>query len=151
MDLMPFIFAVVIGLVGFVFMYLKNKQYDFYLAGPMRNIKNNNKKSFDDGSLALRNMGYTVWNPSEENDSKDTTFEEWMIKDLNQVINKCKRIALLPGWRDSIGANVEAMTALVCNKDIYELKYSKKNKIWKLNYIKNLNYCLPFNSTAKRL
>lgn len=98
--------------------FFKKPQYDFYLAGPMKGRIDGNKSVFDMVANGLRNQGKSVWSPAEQNDM-DCTFHQCMVNDIDAVIHRCKAIALLPGWKNSLGANTEALCAHVCGKNIF--------------------------------
>jgi len=102
-------------------------KFDLYLAGPMRGYEELNIPLFKKVAKDLRTQGYTIFNPGDENDTH-LSFEECMRKDLDAVVNRCKAIALLPGWRNSIGANAEVLSALVCGKKIYYVSFSSDGK-----------------------
>lgn len=97
------------------------KKYDFYLAGPMRGYPDLNRPMFIRVANLLREKGFTVWSPAEHGSYLKSSFGECMIRDLDAVINQCDGIALLPGWRESIGANAEMFCAFVCNKEATEI------------------------------
>lgn len=124
------------------------EQFDFYLAGPMRNYKNKNKDMFITVATLLRDDGFTVFNPGEVNDD-GMTFEECMDVDLNAVINRCKNIAFLPGWRDSLGANTEALVAFVCGKEAYQTRLIKKGTQLKLKRISLVKRTLPYKTKRR--
>ncbi len=44
------------------------------------------------------------------NGNKTITYEDWLATDI-YWLSKCDAIHLLPGWRDSKGANIEFMVA----------------------------------------
>ncbi len=97
------------------------KKYDLYLAGGMRGYKDLNKPLFALAARLLRKQGFTVWSPSEHKSYLQLSFAQVISIDLNKVINNCRGIALLPGWRESLGANIEAFTAFVCGKEAMEV------------------------------
>ncbi len=97
--------------------FAKKKEYDFYLAGPMRGYPNLNKDTFTAVAEGIRNLGLTVWSPAEQPSYLKLSFAECMTLDLNQVIHQCRKIAFLPGWRESLGANMEAFAAFACKKE----------------------------------
>ena len=126
----------------------EEKQFDFYLAGPMRNYKDKNKSVFLKVATLLREEGYTVFNPGEVNDS-GMTFEECMSVDLDSVINRCKGIAFLPGWRDSLGANTEALVAVVCGKEAYQTRLIKNGTQLRLKRIGLVKKTLPYKTKRR--
>ena len=97
------------------------KRYDFYLAGPMRVYPNLNKAMFTRVAEGLRVMGLTVWSPSEQDSYLKSSFAQCMTLDLNKVINDCRKIAFLPGWKESLGANMEAFAAFACAKEAIQI------------------------------
>lgn len=127
--------------------------YDFYIGGPMRGYKDLNKPMFTLAANLLRRMGFTVWSPSEHKSYLQLSFGQVMTIDLNKIINECQKIALLPGWRRSLGANAEVFSAFVCNKEAVEIIFNKGKvecsdchvpKIVELMSIDLNNYCLPY-------
>ena len=97
------------------------KKYDLYLAGRMRGKPNLNRPMFVKVAESLRGRGYSVWNPAEHDSYLESSYAECMTMDLNAVINECDGMALLPGWRSSLGANVEVLSAFVCGKKCFEI------------------------------
>ena len=124
------------------------EQFDFYLAGPMRNYENKNKAMFLKVATLLRKQGYTIFNPGEVNDD-GMTFEECMTVDLDAVINRCRGIAFLPGWRDSLGANTEAIAAFVCGKVAYKTRLIKKGTEVSLRKIGLAKRTLPYKTKRR--
>jgi len=121
----------------------RHKLYDFYLAGPMRGIPELNKPLFNEVAGILRKMGFTVFNPSEVNDD-DMSFEECMYIDLNAIVNKCKRVAVLRGWRKSVGSNVEVLTAFACGKPVDEIRFHEPEKTVTLVPLNTSKLVLPY-------
>lgn len=145
-----FIFVVIaVFLVEILFRRRKRRQYDFYLAGPMRSYPNGNKEMFLKAAAWLRKQGFSVWNPAEQNDG-NKNFHSCIAKDLNAIINQCRGIVLLPGWRNSLGANAEALTAYVCGKPAQFLSITT---ISKYIYLQDLDLektlTLPFSNDTK--
>lgn len=102
--------------------------YDFYLAGPMRGYKDGNKREFIRVANLLRKRGLTIWNPAERNDSHQS-FSECIKNDLIAIMYECKAIALLPGWLNSLGANIEAYCGYVSGKDFVNIVYMPDEQI----------------------
>lgn len=122
----------------------KKKKYDFYLGGPMRGYQELNKKMFTLIAHMLREKGFTVWSPSEHESYLKLSFGECMTADLNAVINECRKIALLPGWRDSLGANMEAFAAFACGKEAVEVKPNEDKTDFDLAPLSLSQYRLPY-------
>lgn len=112
----------------------------------MRHYLHLNKPMFTLVARLLRNKGFTVWNPSEHKSYLELSFAKCMILDLNAVINKCKRIVMLPGWRNSLGANIEAFSAFACDKEVLEVVLnSDGTEIFGLDRFTLSNYRLPYH------
>lgn len=126
------------------------KEYDFYVAGPMRGKLNGNKDMFDRVASFLRSQGHSVWSPAEQND-RDSTFSQCMINDINAVIRLCKAIVLLPQWDKSLGANTEALCAYVCGKQIFLINTCIDSFVLVESSIESFTkiLSLPFNPSHK--
>jgi len=127
----------------------KKFRYDFYLAGPMRGYPEMNTPLFNRAAKRLRDQGYTVFNPAEVND-EHLSFEECMTVDLDAVVNQCNAIAILPGWRDSIGSNGEVFTAFLCGKDVFEVDLESDPDLVVLTKVLTENYKLPYKKQTRR-
>lgn len=110
----------------------KTKAQSVYVAGPMAGYEDFNFPLFAATTELLRGEGFRVVSPAEldedgffEGTDKETfsvrpdARAKYMERDLPHVID-CDAIALLPGWQESTGANIELMTALVCGKEVWE-------------------------------
>lgn len=90
-----------------------------YLAGPMRNIEDNNFAAFQSASEDLRGRGYIVWSPHEQFELYDPTqhgpneLRHYMRVDLPAVLN-ADAIVVLPGWNNSVGTRLEMRVARDC-------------------------------------
>ena len=106
------------------------RKYDVYLAGPMRGFAESNFPAFRLYAGKLREAGYRVWNPAENEDS-NMTYEQCMRLDLDAVVNKCSSVVLLPGetWKNSVGASAEVTAANVCGKSVYQIVDTKNGGI----------------------
>jgi len=99
-----------------------------YLAGPMRNIKHFNFPAFHSAAKTLRSWDYEVVSPAEHDlhkgfdpvgddlngteDLEELGFDlvDSLLWDFKQVMT-VDGIVLLPGWRNSRGANAELAVA----------------------------------------
>jgi len=122
----------------------RSRKYDFYLGGPMRGYPQLNAKMFTLISHMLRTKGFTVWNPSEHDSYLQLSFGQCMIADLNAVINECRKVVLLPGWRDSLGANIEVFVAFACNKDVFEIVLNDERTDFEFVSVDVSEYILPY-------
>lgn len=85
-----------------------------YLAGPMTGYKDHNYPMFFRAAAELRIAGYAVMNPAEIRPrlfALKKTRREILTEDL-QLLLTCQGVALLPGWEESQGANLERATAV---------------------------------------
>lgn len=88
-----------------------------YLAGPMTGLPDFNRPAFHAAAAALRSAGYEVVNPAELDESEPITdpdgtgaWERYMRRDIPHLC-KCDAVALLPGWTESQGAQLESLIA----------------------------------------
>lgn len=121
-----------------------SKTYDLYIGGPMRHYPDLNRPMFMKVAELLRDQGHSVWNPAEHGSYLESSYADCMIMDLNAVINKCGAIALLPGWRSSLGANAEALVAFVCGKSRFEVVINESTAMVELVNIGLDNIRLPY-------
>lgn len=101
-----------------------------YIAGPMRGIKELNFPEFYHVEAEWRAIGWNVVNPAQMDKdhgfvpTKDQTvfvnlsIEQAMVRDLPAVSN-CDAIALMTGWENSQGANMELAHAISNHKEVY--------------------------------
>jgi hypothetical protein len=79
-----------------------------YISGPITNADTNiqlgNLQEFDKAATLLRAVGYTVFNPAEQEAGK--TYAEYMLADLTALL-ECSAMVQLPGWAKSRGALIE--------------------------------------------
>lgn len=78
-----------------------------YIAGPMTGCKDFNYPAFHAAEVMLRSLGHEVENPAEEPETPPAGWAGWMRLGIAKLI-RCDEVCLLPGWRDSRGAKVEA-------------------------------------------
>lgn len=114
-----------------------------YLAGPMRGYPEFNFPAFHEAAAKLRAEGHFVFNPAERdverhggidiskgNELGDVAQAERehgfsrrdaMHDDLDFITKHADGIALLPGWQESEGANLELAAARFCQLWMREL------------------------------
>jgi hypothetical protein len=87
-----------------------------YIAGPITGVGEPEKK-FNELAARLRAHGYQVMSPMEL--PKGMT--EFAYMDICcAMVRSADIVAMLNGWRRSIGSNVEYHLAMKCQKTIYE-------------------------------
>lgn len=79
-----------------------------YLSGPMSGIPYSNFPAFHEWAARLRADGYEVVSPAEIQEAG--TWELCLRADLRELCG-CDAIALMPGWENSKGANLELHVA----------------------------------------
>lgn len=86
-----------------------------YIAGPMTGIEDYNRPAFFDAEGKLRDQGFLVINPAIIRKHRDTLkgdqIWQYYMREALKLLLSAKEIALLPGWQDSRGAKLEALTA----------------------------------------
>jgi len=101
-----------------------------YIAGPMRGIKDFNRKEFNKADKYMTGKGiYKIFNPSKFDEESGMTELELeskeglrtvMRRDLNDVLG-CEAIYMLSGWEQSEGARIEhALAAMLDMTIIYQ-------------------------------
>lgn len=79
-----------------------------YLAGPMSGLPGMNYDAFNAEAARLRALGFEVESPAENPEQE--SWEDYMRVALRQMLT-CDTIAMLPGWINSRGANLERNVA----------------------------------------
>jgi hypothetical protein len=77
-----------------------------YLAGKMSGLPEFNYPAFRAEAARLRALGYEVSNPADNPEPACGTWLGYMRAAITQLAT-CDAVALLDGWQDSRGANVE--------------------------------------------
>lgn len=77
-----------------------------YIAGPMTGLPELNFPAFHAAAATLRGFGFEVVNPAEINVHQDGRWEDCMRADIRELVT-CDAVALLPGWKQSRGAQLE--------------------------------------------
>lgn len=130
-------------------------KYDFYVCGPMRGYPELNYPLFNKVADLMIKKGLLPYNPAAYDGGvslgeTEVTFGFCMLRDLNAIINLCNGIALLPGWRGSLGANIESFVAFGCQKRIVEVVVNDDVTDFTLNDIDLSKYQLPYGVGATR-
>lgn len=81
-----------------------------YISGPMTGHEDHNFPAFNDAAEVLRIAGFEVENPAEKGIIEEWSWEDYLRYDLAKLV-ECEAIHLLPGWRSSRGARLEAYVA----------------------------------------
>lgn len=92
-----------------------------YLSGPMTGRPDFNFPAFHAAADVLRSKGLEVANPAEIEPEGEKTWASCMRADLKAMLDCCT-VALLPGWEDSKGANIEARLALNLGMRVVEIE-----------------------------
>lgn len=113
-----------------------------YLAGPMRNIKDYNFPAFHAAAAALRALGHEVVSPAEMDlgdpeldpanlspEEVEGKFRRYMARDLVAVLAS-EGVVLLPGWKDSTGALMEATVAGLAGIPLFQLVERPAGVTW---------------------
>jgi hypothetical protein len=104
------------------------QKWTIYLSGPMTGIPKFNFPAFDDTAKKLRDMGYSVINPTElddphtrklamlsEDGAPDGKWGAFLGRDIAALCAAADEVLLLPGWENSRGSLLEALTARLDN------------------------------------
>jgi hypothetical protein len=99
----------------------KGDQPVAYISGPITDMPNYNMEAFDDAETMLIAMGFCTINPAD-NYGRDCSrpYNDYMRVDIASVAF-CDFVVLLPGHRDSKGANREKLVAFMCGIPCFEL------------------------------
>lgn len=102
---------------------LNNPKYKtVYISGPITGIENGNKQAFSNYEEKLKIQGFNVINPHNlhtEEEEKTFTWVQFMKSDIKALMD-CDFVAVLNGWANSKGANVEVMLARTLNMPIVD-------------------------------
>lgn len=108
-----------------------------YIAGPMTGIPHFNFPLFDKVAMQMRRNGWDIVSPAEMDAGplreaalssvdgspsdlpRDTRWGDVLARDVRVIANDCDRIVLLPGWRTSKGATLEAVVGLLVGVQFY--------------------------------
>lgn len=93
-----------------------------YLSGPITGITDYHQR-FEKAKVELVAAGYkNIANPAElDGVINEGKYEEYMSLCMS-LLDMCDVVVMLPGWKESLGANREYGYALAKNKLIFELE-----------------------------
>ena len=93
-----------------------------YLSGPITGIADYHQR-FEKAKVELVAAGYkNIANPAElDGVINEAKYEEYMSLCMS-LLDMCDVVVMLPGWKESFGANREYGYALAKNKLIFELE-----------------------------
>lgn len=96
-----------------------------YVAGPMTGLPQKNYPAFNDAASKLGARGYEPLNPVDVDKNLPGTPVEydWYLRATMRMLTEADAVALLPGWRESTGANVEVQFAIACGMEVRDLDY----------------------------
>lgn len=106
-------------------MKIHSRRRTIYLAGPMKGLPEHNYPAFHRAAALLRERGHEVYNPAEY--PFDGPREQFPIREAFAaytafICGKACSIALLPGWRNSVGATAEHALARAVGLEVFELE-----------------------------
>ncbi len=97
-----------------------SKPKRIYLAGPMTGLPDHNFPAFHAATKRLAAAGWEVCNPAENFGGRvDLPREQYLRADVALLVG-CDAIALLPGWEDSRGAQLEYLIARELNLTAFD-------------------------------
>ena len=88
-----------------------------YLCGPMSGMQAYNAPAFDRYAAALRAIGHSVFSPAENGLPPESVWKAHMRTDIAALMS-CGRVALLPGWEKSRGAQLEHHIACALEMEV---------------------------------
>jgi hypothetical protein len=102
-----------------------------YLAGPMKGYEELNRPAFRSVAKMLRALGHEIYNPADTHGDMPVNVEtgaagvypreHWLRHDLHLIAVWAEGVALMPGWRNSAGACLEAYAAQEFNLPLFEI------------------------------
>lgn len=90
-----------------------------YIAGPMTGYAELNFPAFHAEAARLRAIGFEIVNPAEINADPTAGWLDCMRADIKQLVD-CDGVALLPGWAQSRGANLEEHVARALGLRVFQ-------------------------------
>ncbi len=118
-------------------------QLQVYLAGPITGQPEKNRAAFRRAAEVWRTRGWIVFDPVEEDDKhpdEALSLAGYMKRDLPFLCDSAA-IALLPGWRESVGAKIELGVAEGLGLRVFDANYPAAHPITDHEYIEGTNVC----------
>lgn len=81
----------------------------WYLSGPCSGYPGSNRRQFEIAADMLRERGYRIINPLED-EEPGKTWAEYLRADIRALMD-CRGVVVLPGWQESRGASLEVHIA----------------------------------------
>lgn len=97
-------------LVGQTTVHLAPRKKKIYLSGPITGMEEQAKQLFKYYQEKVESLGHEALNPFEFNHDHDKTWDSYMEVCLKELEN-ADVVLMLPGWRQSKGANIERLKA----------------------------------------
>jgi Domain of unknown function (DUF4406) len=82
-------------------------QPTLYISGPMTGLPQYNRAAFMAAERALALGGYGTVNPVHNGQPETAAWAQHMRADIALLVGEADAIALLPGWQNSRGAQLE--------------------------------------------
>ncbi len=99
---------------------LENTRH-IYLAGPMAGLPDHNFPLFNRVARRLRDDGYEVFNPAENDDGGVRRARAFYMRLDIPALMRSDAVALLPGWEQSRGASLEVWLAIDLGLPLYRI------------------------------
>lgn len=93
-----------------------------FLSGPMTGLPGYNYPAFAAAAWDLRARGRHVVSPHELHDGKTNLPYIYYLRHDLKALLECTELVVLPGWRNSFGAQLEVRVAAALDMPITEYK-----------------------------
>ena len=96
-----------------------------YLAGPMSGIAAYNFPQFFEITKLLRDLGYDVFNPAENDDGGEIQSRAFYMRIDIPALMASEAVVVLPGWQESRGASLEVWLAIDLDMPVYRYEITE--------------------------